>query len=342
MDKMDTPAAEDRWLHRFAVLTAGATLFLIFAGGLVTSTGSGLSVPDWPLSYGMVFPPMVGGIFYEHGHRMVATFVGFLTAVLTVWLWRQEGRRWLRRLGAAALAVVVLQGALGGLTVLAHLPASVSVAHASLAQTFFCITVSIALFTSSAWRAPLPPLVEAGGIPLRMLTVLTTAAIAVQLVLGAVMRHTESGLAIPDFPLSFGRIIPPVSSLTADPDAPFPLSAEVFRARVLIHFAHRAWAAVVLVAAVWTAARILRVHRYHRQLCGPAILMLGLVLAQILLGGAVIWTERGVSITTAHVVVGASILAASLVVTLRSWRMRLEGAAPASELPPRLSGEPAL
>src|SRR5216117_3362962 len=112
----------NRWAYRFCAALAGCTLFLIFVGGLVTSTESGLSVPDWPLSYGRLMPPMVGGIFYEHGHRMVATSVGILTVILAVGLYRREKRAWVRRLGYGALAAVVLQGVLGGLTVLFLLP----------------------------------------------------------------------------------------------------------------------------------------------------------------------------------------------------------------------------
>lgn len=328
----------DRWLHRFAVFTAGATLFLIFAGGLVTSTGSGLAVPDWPLSYGMIFPPMVGGVFYEHGHRMVAAFVGFLTMVLAVWTWKQEPRRWLRYLGVAAFVAVVLQGVLGGITVLYLLPTPISVAHACLAQTFFCLIVGIALFTSPGWRQPPMPLVERGGMPLKGLAVVTTGVIYVQLVLGALMRHTEAGLAIPDFPLSFGRLVPPLSSLQVDPNAPFPISAETFRTRVLIHFAHRVWAVVVLVAVVWAAVHVLRLYQGRGELVRPALLMLGLVSLQVVLGALVIWTEKGVSVTTFHVVVGASVLASSVVLTLRSWRMTAAGVHVLS----RLSGEPAL
>ncbi len=312
---------DNPWLHRFAVLTAGATLFLIVAGGLVTSTGSGLAVPDWPLSYGMVFPPMVGGIFYEHGHRMVATFVGFLTTVLAVWLWRREERRWVRRLGLLALAAVALQGVLGGLTVLYLLPAPVSVAHACLAQTFFCLTVSIALFTSAEWRRRLPPLVDAGRPSLRGLCLATAAVIYAQLVLGAVMRHTESGLAIPDFPLSFGHLVPPLSSLSVNPTAPFPISLEEYRSRVLIHFAHRAWAVAVAALVAWTAWRILRAHRDQRALVRPALLMAGLVILQVCLGAFVVWTEKAVSVATAHVAVGAAILASGVALTLRVWRM---------------------
>src|SRR5688500_11195615 len=138
----------DAWRHRFAVATVAATLALIFVGGLVTSTGSGLSVPDWPLSYGMVMPPMVGGVFYEHGHRMVASAVGFLTLVLAVWTARAEPRPRVRRLAWVAFATVIAQGVLGGLTVIFLLPTPISVTHACLAQAFFCITIALAYLTS--------------------------------------------------------------------------------------------------------------------------------------------------------------------------------------------------
>src|SRR6185369_12971313 len=141
------------WRHRLSVLLVASTLALIFVGGLVTSTGSGLSVPDWPLSYGMVMPPMVGGVFYEHGHRMVASAVGFLTLVLAVWTARAESRASLRRLAWAALAAVIAQGVLGGLTVLYLLPTPISVTHACLAQAFFCITIALAYLTSREWVA---------------------------------------------------------------------------------------------------------------------------------------------------------------------------------------------
>src|SRR5689334_8029069 len=140
-------------LHRFAKLVVACTVCLILAGSLVTSTGSGLSVPDWPTTYGwnmFTFPPSkwVGGIFYEHGHRLIASTVGFLTIILAAWLWIAEPRRWMRWLGVAALGSVILQGVLGGLTVLFFLPTAISSAHAGLAEIFFCMTVAIALFTS--------------------------------------------------------------------------------------------------------------------------------------------------------------------------------------------------
>ena len=310
-----------RWLHRFSVFTAGATLFLIFAGAMVSSTGSGLAVPDWPLSYGMVFPPMIGGIFYEHGHRMVATFVGILTTALAIWLWRREERRWLRNLGMAALAAVVLQGLLGGLTVLYLLPTWISVSHACLAQVFFCVTVGIALFTSAGWQAAVEPISETGGAPLKWLVAAGTVVVFIQLVLGALMRHTESGLAIPDFPLSFGRLIPPFSELTVDATDPFPISIETFRTRVAIHFAHRAWAVVVSGVLVWTACRVLRAHGSRPELTRPSVALLAQLVVQLALGALVIWTGKAVAITTLHVVVGATVLATSLVLTLRVWRI---------------------
>src|ERR671939_354274 len=143
-------------LHRFSVFLAGCTVVLLLAGSLVTSTGSGLAVPDWPTSYGwsmFTFPPSkwVGGIFYEHTHRLIASTVGFLTIVLASWLWWKDPRPWMKRLGFVALGAVVAQGVLGGLTVLFYLPAAVSTAHAGLAEIFFCLTVAIALFTSASW-----------------------------------------------------------------------------------------------------------------------------------------------------------------------------------------------
>src|SRR4029453_15023562 len=120
------------WLHRYTVVVAICTLFLVVAGGLVTSNDAGLSVPDWALSYGKLMPPMEGGIFFEHGHRMVATTVGMLTIVLAIWLWRSEQRRWMRRLGFIALAAVMAQAMLGGAPVLFILPRPVRLTHAFL------------------------------------------------------------------------------------------------------------------------------------------------------------------------------------------------------------------
>ena len=278
-----------RALHRFAVLTAVSTLALIVAGGLVTSTESGLSVPDWPLSYGKLMPPMVGGVFYEHGHRMVATTVGILTVILAIWLARSEPRRWVRGLGFLAVAAVVAQGVLGGLTVLYLLPTPVSVAHACLAQAFLGLVVAIAVVTSPHWR-PVSGRFDGAS----RLAAVSAGAVFVQLVIGAVMRHTKSGLAIPDFPLSLGRAVPPLDS--------FP---------VVIAFAHRAWALVVAVLVLAAAASAAR-----SGLKRTGFFLGLLVVVQIALGAATVLSGKSVAITTAHVATGALLLGTAIALSL--------------------------
>jgi cytochrome c oxidase assembly protein subunit 15 len=182
------------WLHRYAVLWSFCTLFLVVAGGLVTSNDAGLSVPDWPLSYGRLMPAMEGNIFYEHGHRMVATTVGLLTIGMAVWLMRAERRRWLRNLGWISLAAVVAQGVLGGMTVIFMLPKPVSIGHACLAQLFFSTTVAIALFTSESWSRGAQMVDDAGAPPLHWLALAAAGCIFAQLALGASARHQAVGI----------------------------------------------------------------------------------------------------------------------------------------------------
>jgi cytochrome c oxidase assembly protein subunit 15 len=296
------------WLHRFAKLVVGATFILIFIGGLVTSTGSGLAVPDWPTTYGhfmFSFPlsKMVGGILYEHGHRMIATVVGFLTVILTVWLWIKEPRRWVRWFGVGALLAVIVQGILGGVTVLFKLPTPVSVAHGSIAQTFFAMTIGLAIFTSKEWLSKEPRILDSGKPSLQTLTFMTTAVIFAQLILGAIMRHMGAGLAIPDFPLSFGKLIPPLVSQ-----------------QIAINFLHRVGAVIVSIFILWTVIRILRVHKGQARFLGPALLLLGAIIIQIILAALTIWTKKAVIPTTAHVATGAFILGTSLFLSLRAYR----------------------
>jgi cytochrome c oxidase assembly protein subunit 15 len=333
-------------LHYYSRLVAASTLLLIVAGAMVTSTESGLSVPDWPTSYGynmFAFPlsSMVGGILYEHGHRLVASTVGFLTIILAGWLWWSEDRPWLRGLGFAALGAVILQGVLGGLTVLFLLPAPISIGHAGLAQIFFCLTTSIALFTSRGWkegyvgsglsrtpqdrsrtsqdrsrtpqdrsrtpqdRSRRSPDGRSGADAptLRRLTIATTAVIYLQILLGAAMRHTGAGLAIPDFPLAFGRLIPPR-----------------WDTAIAVHFAHRVGAIVVACLILATASYLWRRHRDRRELVRPAALLVALVAIQVSLGASVVLTGKAVWVNSAHVAVGAVVLVTSLVLALRAHR----------------------
>jgi cytochrome c oxidase assembly protein subunit 15 len=180
-------------LHHWSILLAFCTLLLVVAGGLVTSRDAGLSVPDWPLSYGKLMPPMEGGVLYEHGHRMVATTVGLFTIVSMVWLFRVEKRRWMRWLGVIALLAVIAQGVLGGLTVLYLLPWWISSSHACLAQLFFSTTVAMAIFTSRWWLDGADTVQEDPQFPIRGLSLAAPLCVLGQLALGAAARHKAIG-----------------------------------------------------------------------------------------------------------------------------------------------------
>jgi heme a synthase len=297
------PAAGSRGLHRYARLLVAATFILIFAGGLVTSTGSALAVPDWPLSFGRFFPKMEGGVLYEHGHRMIAGTVALMTLGLAIWTWRREPRRFVRNLALLAFGLVIVQAVLGGLTVLLLLPLAIAVSHAATAQAFFCLIVALALFTNPAWQT-LPAVTSVGERPrLPLLAAVTTAIIYSQILIGAVMRHMGAGLAIPDFPLAFGKVVPSLESLPEQ-----------------INFAHRVGAIVVSVFVCWTSIQVLRCYRRDSSLRRPAVAMLLLLALQITLGAMTILSGRAVIPTTSHVAVGAALLATSVALTLRAYR----------------------
>lgn len=297
----------DVWLNRFAKLLAGSTFLLIFIGGLVTSTGSGLAVPDWPNTYGhfmFSFPmsQMIGGILYEHGHRMVASIVGLFTVILTVWIWLRSDNPRLKWFSVGALAAVVAQGVLGGITVLYLLPTPVSVLHGCLAQAFFMMTVAIAVFTSHEWQGKPDQSEDRSRLGILNLTMLTTGLVYLQLILGAIMRHSGAGLAIPDFPLAFGKVIPAIETQA-----------------VAIHFLHRLGAFAVSIAIIATVFQIVIHHRKERRLLLPALSLIVSLALQITLAAYTIWTQKAVIPTTAHVATGAFILANCLVLTLRSY-----------------------
>jgi cytochrome c oxidase assembly protein subunit 15 len=294
----------DPWRHRYALFLSGATVLLLAAGGLVTSTGSGLAVPDWPLSFGQVFPPMQNGVLFEHGHRLIAATIGILTVVLALWFARREPRAWVRRLAWMAVAAVVAQGLLGGLTVLLRLPPAVSVAHALLAQAFFGLCVTMAVVTGPTWLADGSPLDDPGRPPLHVLAAAAAGIVYVQTFLGAWMRHTGAGLAIPDVPLMFGQVVPPFAS-----------------PGIVVHFTHRVVAILAAALVFWLSARAAR-HRDRMEIALPARLAATLVLLQILLGAASVLSRLGVVPTTLHVVNGALLLAALLVTALYAARRR--------------------
>lgn len=312
-------------------VTAGAALLLILVGSLVTSTGSGLAVPDWPLSYGMLFPPMVGGILYEHGHRMVAAAVGLLVVVQAlVFTWR-EPRRWLRVLAWAAVAAIVAQGVLGGLTVLFLLPDPISIAHAVLAQSLAMLLVLIAYAQSREWeRRAREPAPAAGERPLWPVAAALPAVVFLQLVAGALMRHTDAGLAIPDFPLMGGSLLPRfddrmLAAINADRFALRLPPAGM--AQVIVHFLHRLGAAVTLIAVVAVNVAVRRRGRtaVRRLLAGVN----ALVLVQAALGALTVLTARSPLMASLHVVTGAGLFALTLLCLLRSAPVRRRAPAPA-------------
>jgi cytochrome c oxidase assembly protein subunit 15 len=286
-------------LNRFAILVACATFFLIIAGALVTSHDAGLATEDWPLSNGQVFPEMVGNLFWEHGHRMVATTVGMLTIALLIYILVKDKRQWVRRLGVGALLAVIAQGLLGGLTVKLLLPLAVSTAHATLAQLFFCITVSLAVFTSRSWMEARPLPEEKGTLPLRYLCTAALVTIFLQLIIGATLRH----------------------SATWDKHLPTELI-----------LAHIGGALAVTVALGSAALSVLWRYKGHSFLTRPARLALVLLVVQLFLGLAAYLTRLAspndpqplnpmIGITVAHVACGALVFVTTIVLTLRTYKV---------------------
>jgi cytochrome c oxidase assembly protein subunit 15 len=289
----------NRGLNRFAIFVACATFFLIIAGALVTSNDAGLATPDWPLSNGQVFPKMVGNLFWEHGHRMVATTVGMLTIVLMIYILAKEKRNWVRKLGIFALLAVIAQGLLGGLTVKLMLPLAVSTAHATLAQLFFCTTVSLAVFTSRSWMEATPLREETGTLPLRYLCTAALVTIFLQLIIGATLRH----------------------SATWDQHLPTQLI-----------LAHIGGALAVTIALGSATLAVLRRHKDEKFLTRPALIALTLLVVQLSLGIAAYVTRLAspddpqplnpmISITVAHVACGALVFVSTIILTLRTYRV---------------------
>jgi len=320
-----TSAKNNPWLCRFAGLTAFATFLLLGLGGLVTSHEAGMSVPDWPNTFGynmFLFPPAqwVGGIFYEHSHRLLASAVGLMTTVLAVWLWLRDARPWMHWLGVAAFLGVVAQGVLGGLRVTLHMD-SLGVFHGTIAQMFFVLTCALTLFTSR-WWADLVANKSVAPVPsgLRTLVLATTLLVLGQLILGATMRHQHAGLAIPDFPLAYGRVWPdtgadavaqynvqraPVNGL--NPITPFQIELQM---------THRLLALAILILAAlcaWQARQQLGRRDALTKLAG---FWLVLILAQVALGAATIWSNKAADVATAHVLAGALALTLGALWTL--------------------------
>jgi heme a synthase len=320
----------NRWLHRFAWFTWLLTLLLICSGGMVTSKGVGLAVPDWPTSFGynmFLFPfsKWVGGILFEHTHRLTASAVGLMTIVLAVWIWRADERRWLRYLGVAALGAVIVQGVLGGLRV-TLLKDEIGIFHACLAQAFFGMLALITLATSRLWR-------RISGNTSRPLAVrtlsrvvlATTLTIYLQLGLGATMRHQHRDLSILDFPLAYGRLIPDTSLATLERINAWREAralSDVTSSHIWLQLTHRF---VALLIAAGVIASLFLARR-----AGPDAGMLSrftdlwflLLACQITLGAWVIWSNKAADIATAHVAVGATMFVLGVSLSAICLRLR--------------------
>ncbi len=287
------------WIYRLAFLTSASTVVLIFVGGLVTNTGSALAVPDWPTTFGynmFLYPwsRMVGGIFYEHSHRLIGSVVGLLTLTLALLLWFKEPRRSVRRLGAVALGAVIVQGLLGGLRVI--LPSAggqLAAIHGCLAQAFFALTATLALLTSPEWNQTPQNIMDADSGALKRLCLLTTVFVYMQIIFGAMLTHMGA----------------------------------------LLH-AHLVVAALVAIHVFLLARRIMKHHPDQRKLVRPATIILGLLVVQLVLGiGSYVarFTSLmvpyapvlGMALPTTHRVTGALMLAACMVLTLRVYRQHL-------------------
>ena len=318
------PSVGLRWFSKFV---SASTLILIFAGGLVTSTGSGLSVPDWPLSYGTLFPPMVGGIRFEHTHRMIAGGIGMLMLILAIWLGIVEKRRWVKLLGFFALGAVICQAILGGITVLFMLPKPISITHAILAQTFFVLTVIIAYSQSADRQQREKNIGSEKYIPIfAKLCATVSGLVYIQLILGALMRHTASGLAIPDFPRMGGTFIPQFNAqmLSTINTWRFAHNLDpVAMTQVVIHFAHRMGACVVTIAIVILAYQAKIIYHGNIKMTRLSWYLVAALLVQLTLGALTVLTGKAALITSLHVVVGAATLALSILLTLQSYPLSL-------------------
>lgn len=322
-------------LNRFAFFTAASTFVLIFVGGLVTSTGSGLSVPDWPTTYGenmFTFPidKWIGGIKYEHGHRLVASFVGFLTLVLAVWIAMKEDRTWVKILGFFALGAVIIQGILGGLTVLFLLPTAVSMAHGMLAQTFFCIISSIVLVTSQWWRSGDKIIDLKNGKSIQTISVIAVAVVFLQLAFGALLRHTYSGLSVPDFPLAYGQLFP---TLTSDAMAKYNQELIAYGIKwagdkpiepyqIIVHLLHRYWAYAVSIIVLIFGYKLFKNAELSKRVQKIGLTLMILIFCQFTLGIITILSRKEFIITSLHVVIGALTLVVSVIAALHIARLR--------------------
>jgi cytochrome c oxidase assembly protein subunit 15 len=325
-------------LHWYAVVAAASVSLLICSGGLVTSHEAGMAVPDWPNTFGynmFLFPVSrwVGGVFFEHTHRLIASTVGILTVILCIALFVIESRRWVKTLGLIAVGAVIVQGILGGLRVTEN-NAVLGLFHGCLAQSFFALMATIALVTSRFWerleqagsgperqrkgvathQSPNTPSLSPLTSHLSLLTscrrwvVVVTGMVFLQLVLGASMRHSHAGLSIPDFPFNYGHLFPPLDAASIDKiNQARGAAAQPYTSAwlILLQYVHRLWAVLIVAGLVFTSVRLLRnrfLPLFFRRCASVWIL---LVFVQFCLGAWTVLSNKAADVATAHVFCGA-------------------------------------
>lgn len=324
------------WFNRFAWFTAFATLLLICSGGMVTSKNVGLAVPDWPTTFGynmFLFPvsKWIGGVLFEHTHRLIASTVGILTIILAIWLWRIEDRQSVKTLGLVAVAGVILQGILGGLRV-TMLKDQIGIFHACLAQAFLGLIVLIAIVTTNFWRTLSQNSTDAVGqvsrwsSGIKTVAIVTTILIYGQLALGATMRHQHKDLAILDFPTANGAWIPDTSApalarINVWRDARGLSDLDAFQ--IWLQMAHRFVALAIGIGVITFAARIRRLRTSSRPpiLSRLSIWWIVFFLIQFTLGAWTIWSNKAADVATTHVAVGAIMLSFGVSAWAISWRL---------------------
>ncbi len=305
-------ASSQGWLARFAWLTVLATATLIVVGSVVTTLDYGLAVPDWPTSFGTFNPPgwwHMEGVNWEHGHRLLGAIIGLLVIILVAWTGWKYRRSRIFLLTFIALIGVIIQGVLGGLRV-TEVSTELAIVHGCFAQAFFALLVFIAASLTRQAESSSLQVADADGISeqgrsrlLWAIWIFMGVAFS-QVILGALMRHYKAGLAIPDFPLAMGRLIPPLES--------FP---------VIIHYSHRLMALVVVAVAVWLLLQVKNYHGNRSLLVTGALCLLGLLLVQIVLGAAIVLSLRATVSTSLHVLLGAATIGSGAFLLANACRL---------------------
>lgn len=297
----------NRPLHFFAVFTTLWTFILICSGGLVTSKGAGMSVPDWPTTYGynmFLFPisRWVGGIFYEHTHRLIASGIGIWTLLLSAWILAVEKRRWVRILGILAFLSVVFQGVLGGLRVTLNAN-FIGIFHGMLAQSFLSLLGILAIVTSPWFLSGKYKNFYAPR-RLKWVAMTVTLIIFIQLIVATSMRHAHAGLSITDFPTAYGKWWPPMDAPSVariNQDRITQGQVATTAIQIGLQMLHRLLAIVIFIG-VGLFAYLIRKFTYLRSL---GITWVFLICIQITLGAWTIWSNKAADIATTHMAIGA-------------------------------------